>query len=248
MLQFDPLHDSKSALTLLSTFDQDLDLQIVNDAKASYERESGSIGDKEIKLINRLVGMPNEPQHTSPLRGVVFRFKVKCPLFVARQWYKHHVASSYVDCQDGWNETSYRYIEASEDFYIPATFYKQDLRNKQASGEPLDDDMQQEVLRRYEVAVENAYQSYKLLMAMGVVREQARALLPPCMYTTFHWTVSLHALYNFIDLRSGHGAQTEIVAYANCLKDVCVKYVPYTSEAWLTRKWYIQQALENYDG
>lgn len=247
-MEFDPLHDGISKLTMLSTFEQDLDLMIVNDAKASYERESSSVGIKEIKLIQRLIAGIAEPQHTSPLRGVVFKFKVKCPLFTARQWWKHNVASSYVDCQHGWNETSYRYVEAKEEFYIPSTFYTQDTKNKQASAAPLTDDMQDYAKLAYEVSLDNSYATYKQLLAMGVTRDQARAVLPAAMYTTFHWTVSLQALYNFIDLREGHGAQSEIVAYAQCLKDIVLRYVPHTSGAWFTRKQIIKEAMELYNG
>lgn len=246
-MQFDPLHDGKSSIILLNKFDGNLDLQIVNDAKASYDRESNDIGEKEIRLIKRLVGSPNEPQHTSPLRGVVFKFKVKCPLFVARQWYKHHVASSYVDCQDGWNETSHRYVEVKDEYYIPAIFYTQDTRNKQASASPLPEDMQDYARLAYETQLENAYGAYKQMLAMGVTREQARGVLPNTIYTSFHWTVSLHALLNFLDLRLGHGAQTEIVAYARCLKDVVYKLVPFTAEAWFIRKYIIQDALIEYE-
>ncbi len=245
MMQFDPLEDGKSDLTLIRTWETDLDLEVVNDAKASYQRESSDVGEKEIRLINRLISGITEPQHTSPLRGVVFKFKVKCPLFTARQIYKHHVASSYVDCQDGWNETSYRYVTVNEpEFYIPKTFYTQDKRNKQASAAPVEDDIQAYAAREYETCLHNIMFSYKHLLVLGVSREQARALLPASLYTSFHWTVSLQALLNFIDLREGHGAQTEIVKYAECLKQVVKAYSPYVFQAWEDRKALIKEAME----
>ncbi|MGF1536530.1 MAG: FAD-dependent thymidylate synthase [Elainellaceae cyanobacterium] len=76
----DPLGDGKSRMHLVSSMGSDLD--VVNDARASFERVSDELSEKDIKLLNYLAAH----QHTSPFRGVVFKFKVKAPLFVARQW------------------------------------------------------------------------------------------------------------------------------------------------------------------
>jgi len=76
----DPLNDGKSRIQLLSHMGSDLD--VVNDARASFERVSDQLSEKDVKLLNYLA----MHQHTSPFRGVVFKFKVKAPLFVARQW------------------------------------------------------------------------------------------------------------------------------------------------------------------
>ncbi|MGB3616197.1 MAG: FAD-dependent thymidylate synthase, partial [Elainellaceae cyanobacterium] len=76
----DPLNDGKSRIQLLSHMGSDLD--VVNDARASFERVSDELTPKDVKLLNYLAAH----QHTSPFRGVVFKFKVKAPLFVARQW------------------------------------------------------------------------------------------------------------------------------------------------------------------
>jgi thymidylate synthase (FAD) len=80
MSWIDPLKDGKSRIELIDSMGSDL--SVVNDARASFENSSQELGEKEIKLINYLV----KHQHTSPFRGVVFKFKVKAPLFVCRQW------------------------------------------------------------------------------------------------------------------------------------------------------------------
>lgn len=76
----DPLKDGKSRIELISFMGSDLD--VVNDARASFNKSSETLNDKDIKLINYLI----KHQHTSPFRGVVFKFKVKAPLYICRQW------------------------------------------------------------------------------------------------------------------------------------------------------------------
>lgn len=98
MTHFDPLGDGKSRIELISHIGSDLD--VANDARASFDRVSIELDDKDIKLIRYLI----EHHHTSPFRGVVFKFKVKAPLYLARQWWKHVIASSHNDEQIGWNE------------------------------------------------------------------------------------------------------------------------------------------------
>ncbi len=77
----DPLGDGKSKLELVSHLGSDLD--VVNDARASFEKKSESFSKQDERLIHYLI----EHRHTSPLRGVVFKFKVKAPLFLCRQWW-----------------------------------------------------------------------------------------------------------------------------------------------------------------
>jgi thymidylate synthase (FAD) len=53
---------------------------------------------------------------------------------------------------------------------------------------------------------------------MGVSKEQARGVMPPCLYTQFIWTCSLQSLLHFISLRADNkSAQNEIALYANSL-------------------------------
>ncbi|NBO31843.1 MAG: hypothetical protein EBV05_09685 [Cyanobacteria bacterium WB6_1B_304] len=100
----DPLADNKSRIELLAFLGGDLD--IVNDARASFEKTSQQLNPQDIKLIHYLA----KHQHTSPFRGTVFKFKVKAPLFICRQWWKHVIASNHNDEQLGWNEKSFRLI------------------------------------------------------------------------------------------------------------------------------------------
>jgi thymidylate synthase (FAD) len=217
----DPLKDGLSAIQLVDVMGRDL--SVVNDARASFGRESTEMSAKDEKLINYLASAT--PPHSSPFRGCVLKFKIKAPLFLARQWYKHSVASSHLDDQNQWNEQSFRYTEVAQpEFYLPQTFRSQSTDNRQASGEDLPDT---DRLRSLFVAqYTEAATAYQIAIAAGVAREQARMLLPPAIYTTWTWTVSLQALLHFIKLRKGDGAQTEIKAYAAVLAEMVQELFP----------------------
>ena len=224
----DPLNDGKSRIELINSMGNDL--SIVNDARASFEKSSAELNDKDIKLINYLI----KHQHTSPFRGVVFKFKVKAPLYICRQWWKHVIASNHNDEQLGWNEKSFRYVAIADhnEFYIPPTFRKQSKNNKQATIGSLEEDVNQQAIAIYQEQCENSYQAYSKLLELGVGREQARGVLIPSVYTSWVWTVSLQALLNFISLRLGAGAQSEIGAYAQAIVELIKPIVPVSMEAW----------------
>ncbi|NJK37932.1 MAG: FAD-dependent thymidylate synthase [Oscillatoriales cyanobacterium RM2_1_1] len=224
----DPLEDGKSRIELINSMGSDLD--IVNDARASFEKVSKKLSEQDIKLIKYLI----DHDHTSPFRGVVFKFKIKAPLFVCRQWWKHVIASNHNDEQLGWNEKSFRYvsIDDGDDFYIPKTFRQQAKSNKQATEGFIDETANLQALEIYSRQCDQSYTAYRQLLDLGVGREQARGVLVPSVYTSWVWTVSLQALLNFIQLRLGSGAQNEIAAYADGLLKIIKPIVPQCIAAW----------------
>jgi len=223
----DPLGDGKSSLQLIDSMGNSL--SVVNDARQSFDSESAEWSDRDNKLLRYLA----KHHHTSPFRGVVFKWAVKAPLFVARQWWKHTIASTYVDDQLGWNEKSFRYCAADEaEFYIPMEFMQQSINNRQASAGPLDTTNQLLALIQYSQALEACRQAYEGLLLTGVSKEQARAILPSALYTSFAWTCSLQALFHFISLRIGHGAQGEITAYAKSLLELGHSVAPEAFDAF----------------
>lgn len=224
----DPLKDGKSRIELLGYLGGDLD--IANDAKASFERVSAELGEKEVKLIHYLA----KHNHTSPFRGTVFRFKVKAPIYICRQWFKHLIASNHNDEQLGWNERSFRYVEVEDpdEFYIPATFRQQSKNNKQATEGEISVVANAKVIQLCQEQCRSSFETYRSLIALGVGREMARGYLVPAVYTSWVWTVSLQSLLNFIDLRKDHGAQSEISAYSEAIETLISPIVPVAIEAW----------------
>lgn len=229
----DPLGDGKSQIKLIDSMGNDL--SVVNDARVSYDKESKLLSDKDIKLINYLI----KHNHSSPLRGVVFKFKVKAPLYLARQWFKHVIASNHNDSQLGWNEMSMRYVEMQEeaDFYLPFRWRKQSKTNKQKGDEYFEDqDTRINADRNYLPACTTAFALYQELIQLGVCKEQARGILPMATYTSWIWTTSLQAVLHFLDLRKGEGAQWEIQQYATAIEELIKPIVPHTMEAWNLHK------------
>jgi thymidylate synthase (FAD) len=193
------------------------DLDIVNAARVSFGKYQEELDSKDIKLIKYLW----EHKHTSPFEHNSLTFRVRCPLFVARQWMRHRIAS--------YNEISYRYVQAEPEFYVPGEWRLQHDSNRQASTD--DTITESNGYNLHDLVVrhhEQTYRRYKKLLEVGVAREQARSILPLATYTEFYFTCNLRALLHFIDLRSHEGAQYEIRQYAEALKDLAKINFPET--------------------
>ncbi len=224
---YDPLGDGISQVCLIRSMGSDID--IVNDARVSYARRSLAMTEADEKLIGYLI----KHRHTSPLRGVVLKFRVTAPLFIARQWWKHTIASSHANEQIGWNERSFRYTEADPDrYYLPPQFRGQSLDNKQKGDIPLDYEPNELARTIYSRTMDQSFRNYQELLAVGVCREQARAVLGAGVYTEWIWTASLQALLHFCDLRAGDGAQSEITAYANAVLAIAESVCPVAVRHW----------------
>jgi thymidylate synthase (FAD) len=161
-----------------------------------------------------------EHKHMTPFEMVEFKFEVKCPLFIARQWMRHRGAS--------YNEVSARYSQVSDCWYTPAEWRLQANKNKQGSEGASQD--WQLLTGQYDNACAFAYATYLGMLERGIAREQARMILPQSMYTTFIYKTDLRSLLNFLELRSDNHAQYEIREYANTICSLVERIVPATIE------------------
>jgi thymidylate synthase (FAD) len=203
------------------------DLATVNAARVSYDKEAAEWSDKEARLIKFLL----REGHTSPFRHAALTFEVYAPLFVARQWWKYAVASSHIDDQNGWNESSRRYITEEEKFYIPLPneWRSKPENSKQGSGEPLDIELGQKYFDRLCETVVSGTEAYHDAMNDGVAPEIARLFLPAYgMYVRWRWTVSLQGVLTFLDQRMPNDAQWEIQKYARAVLDLTRDAFPET--------------------
>lgn len=81
--------------------------------------------------------------------------------------------------------------------------------------------------------VDEAHSLYMEALSDGLAPEQARLLLPAyAMYVRWRWTASLNSLLHFVSLRLGHGAQSEIVQYAQAVNTMIENHYPITAKAW----------------
>jgi thymidylate synthase (FAD) len=193
------------------------DNSIVSAARVSHLGESKGMLEDE-KLIKYLI----KNSHTSPFEHVVFTFRVKCPIFVARQWMRHRTWS--------FNEVSRRYTSEEIDFHVPTELRMQDNTDKQSSNGILEESPE---ISAYIEKVYNAcYQAYDYMLQCGVAREQARMVLPVGMYTSFYGTIDLHNLFQFFKLRTSPHAQLEIKVYSQAMEQLIAPIVPMAYNAW----------------
>jgi thymidylate synthase (FAD) len=206
------------------------DLSVVNAARVSYDKEGEVFGPKDEKLIQFLI----REGHTSPFRHAALTFEVYAPLFVARQWWKYAVASTHIDDQNGWNESSRRYITENEEFYIPSasSWRSKPENSKQGSGEPIHFSLGHHYTNKLNEFVKLGTDLYHEAMDDGVAPEIARLFLPAYgMYVRWRWTVSLQGVMTFLDQRLEHDAQKEIQDYALAVKDLAHQAFPETFKA-----------------
>ncbi len=168
---------------------------VIRNARRCWKSESKG-EESDNKLIRHLL----KKGHKTPFEAMVFTFDVKCPLFVARQWFRHRIAS--------YNEESLRYCIADRDYFVPEGM----------EGEPLD---------AWRAHNEKSFDLYfEMIEKHAVSREVARSLLPVGIYTRFYWTINGSSLMNFLALRADRHAQKEIRQYAYAILDIARPVAP----------------------
>lgn len=184
------------------------DISIVRAARISHGKEPID-EERDRRLLEHLL----KSGHESPFEHVVFTFHIKCPIFVARQWMRHRIAS--------YNELSGRYTQFTDEFYSP-DFEKRFAKEQSEQARQI-----------IEQAYENSYRCYMQLLQMGLQREIARLVLPLATYTQFIWTVNARSLMNFLSLRADSHAQWEMQQFAIAVARIFKQLCPWTYEAFL---------------
>jgi len=198
------------------------DIDVVNAARKSFNEESQSFEDKDKKLLKYLW----KHKHTSPFEMVEFKFAVKAPLPIARQWMRHRTWS--------YNEISRRYTDENLSFYTPDSEWirQQSKIDRQASIEADDDFLTSSwgSHMKMQAAKDIGEDRYLELIKDGVCREQSRLVLPQSMYVEFVAKVDLWNLLHFLTLRLDSHSQWEIQQYAQAIVEMIENIVPETME------------------
>jgi thymidylate synthase (FAD) len=199
------------------------DLSVVNAARVSFARRKDVMEEGDAGLIRFLM----RERHGTPFEHNAFRFHIRAPIFVAREWFRHRIGS--------FNEFSMRYAMATDEFYVPAP---EDVRSQVGkpgaySFEPVTDEIAQTTRDELAAVYAAAYSAYERLVEMGVAREPARAVTPVGAYNEFYWTVNARALMNFVSLRAAETAQREIRRYADAVERLFADKMPVTYEAFV---------------
>lgn len=174
------------------------DLMVVNAARVSYGKSKSELDDRDARLIRFLV----DHGHTSPFRHPQLQFRISCPIFVERQLFKHQVGLTA-------NSISGRYVDFSDEYWMPERLRLQSKDSKQGSAGDLEDEPNGAWLGRISDLVERARSLYAEMEAAGVAKEQCRMILPLCLETQFVWTGSLASYLHLWRLRLKPDAQQE---------------------------------------
>jgi thymidylate synthase (FAD) len=199
------------------------DLSVVNAARVSFARRKEEMDESDEGLIRFLM----RDRHGTPFEHNSFRFHIRAPIFVAREWMRHRVGS--------FNEFSMRYARATDDFYVPdaADVRTQVGKPGAYSFEPVSPELAETTREELRAVYEAAYATYQRLVEEGVARELARCVMPVGAYTEFYWTVNARALMNFVSLRAAETAQREIRRYAEACERFLAERMPVTYEAFV---------------
>jgi thymidylate synthase (FAD) len=199
------------------------DLSVVNAARVSFARRKEEMDDADRGLVRFLL----RDRHGTPFEHNAFRFHVRAPIFVAREWFRHRVGS--------FNEFSMRYARATDDFYVPEA---DDVRTQVGkpgsySFDPVEPEVAETTREELRAVYETAYAAYERLVELGVARELARSVMPVGAYTEFYWTVNARSLMNFVSLRAAETAQREIRRYADACERFLAEEMPVTYQAFV---------------
>jgi thymidylate synthase (FAD) len=190
------------------------DTSIVNAARVSFGKRIKEMSEVDTKLIKYLA----QHNHWSPFAHASLQFRIKAPIFVARQLVKHTVGLV-------WNEISRRYVDYEPEFYEVDKWRGKPIDKKQGSDGTLED--KHGICQWSKTKTENAaLESYKGLLGLGVAPEQARMVLPQSMMTEWYWSGTLYAFARVCNLRCASDAQYETRIVANLINKECGKLFP----------------------
>jgi thymidylate synthase (FAD) len=213
--------DGTGCVEMMESFGSDL--TVVNAARVSFAKEVSEFTDKDQKLINYLVNH----NHISPFFHPQIRFRLKMPIFVAREWFRHTVGFAR-------NEVSRRYVDDEPEIFIPSELRARDSNKKQGSKDTSVEHNEQMVQKIKDFS-KQSLTLYNELLDNQVAPEVARGILPQNMYTEFIETASLYAYMRLCALRLDPQAQKEIREYATVVSRLLESHFPASMKAFYAK-------------
>jgi thymidylate synthase (FAD) len=202
------------------------DYSVVNSARVSFARNT----ENEVEMTDADAGLINflmRERHGTPFEHNAFRFHIKCPVFVAREWFRHRIGS--------FNEFSARYSEVPNEMFVPelSEIRKQTGKPGSYTFEQVEMSLAIDTFEIILKANNDAYDAYSQMLRMGIAKEVARTVLPMGMFTQFYWTVNARSLMNFLALRTDENAQLDIRKFAEAVEILFSKEMPITYNSWI---------------
>ena len=190
------------------------DLTVVNAARVSFGKQKDKFDDGDEKLIGYLA----EHNHWSPFAHASLQFRIKAPIFVARQLVKHQVGLV-------WNEVSRRYVDFPPEIYKPEAWRGRPVNSKQGSDGTVE--LGQTIDHNLETTMESCLILYNTMIQKGVAPEQARMVLPQSMMTEWYWSGTLYAFARVCNLRCKSDTQKETQDVANVIDKLADEAFPH---------------------
>lgn len=209
------------------------DLSVVNNARASYDRQSSELDDKDKRLIAFLA----REGHLAPFRHPRLQMEVYAPLVIARQWWRYAIDSAHIEDGTPWSESSRRYITEKTEFYVPQAneWRSKPANSKQGSGATFPEEVGVEYTSQLEKYVVEGERLYEEAMANGVAPEQARLFLPAYgLMVRWRYTASLQAVCHMLNQRLASDSQYEFRQYAKAVLELAREHFPVSIAALVT--------------
>ena len=191
------------------------DASVVNAARVSFAKEASLFTEEQ---NNKLISYLAKHNHKSPFNHAFMSFRVKAPIFVARQLVKHEYLP--------WNETSRRYVDDEPEFFDIQWRYRPEKSIKQGSGDLLHAETKLVADKIFWDLAEHSLNAYNQLLALNISPEQARAALLIDTQTEWVWSGSLFAFAKMCNLRLDSHTQQEATEVASCIDNVASKLYP----------------------
>ena len=181
--------------------------------------------------VERLIHFLYRNKHMTPFESTQFTFRIKTPIFVARELFRHRSAS--------YNEWSGRYSQMLPEFYLP-----NEERPLVQEGKPGDyyfvagtPEQYRQVVESQQEVFQKAWDTYTELLAAGVAKEVARNVLPLATYTYFYVTMNARNLMHFLTLRNDSHALYEIREMAKAMEAILAEKMPLTYAAYCDERY-----------
>ena len=190
-------------------------------------RVSNPNNQSNMETAPRLIKYLIKHKHWSPFEMASMQVEINTTRAIAAQVLRHRSFS--------FQEFSQRYSTVGDLPSIGLPHLRtQDLKNKQASHDDLDED----VKRHLEIEIDRLYKSsqdlYNYALSKGVAKECARSILPLGTPTRMYMSGTIRSWLHYCQIRCGVETQLEHRLIANAIKDIIEEQLPSVYEAAFT--------------
>ena len=190
--------------------------QIVYMARVSNPKNQANM-ETAPRLIKYLI----KHKHWSPFEMASMQVEINTTRAIAAQVLRHRSFSFQEFCSD-LPEIGLPHLRT------------QDLKNKQASHDDLDEDTRD----LFEIQIERYYfqamDLYHHMLEKGIAKECARSVLPLGVPTRLYMSGTIRSFLHYCEIRCGVETQLEHRLIANAIKDIIEEQLPNVYEAAFT--------------